>query len=33
VMGRSGINKSVFTGSVTNYVLNNLSNAAIWIVP
>jgi len=33
VMGRSGINKSFFTGSVTNYVLNNTSNAAIWIVP
>jgi nucleotide-binding universal stress UspA family protein len=33
VMGRSGINKSFFTGSVTNYVLNNISNAAIWIVP
>jgi len=28
VMGRSGINKSFFTGSVTNYVLNNVSNAA-----
>ena len=33
VMGRSGINKSFFTGSVTNYVLNNISNAAIWVVP
>ena len=33
VMGRSGINKNFFTGSVTNYVLNNISNAAIWIVP
>ena len=33
VMGRSGINKSFFTGSVTNYVLNNISNAAIWIIP
>ncbi|MEJ2658607.1 MAG: universal stress protein [Desulfobacterales bacterium] len=33
VMGRSGINKSFFTGSVTNYVLNHISNAAIWIVP
>ena len=33
VMGRSGINNSFFTGSVTNYVLNNISNAAIWIVP
>ena len=33
VMGRCGINKSFFTGSVTNYVLNNISNAAIWIVP
>ena len=33
VMGRSGINKRFFTVSVTNYVLNNISNAAIWIVP
>lgn len=33
VMGRSGMNKTFFTGSVTNYVLNNISNAAIWIVP
>ena len=33
VMGRSGINKRFFTGSVTNYALNNISNAAIWIVP
>ena len=33
VMGRSGINKRFFTGSVTNYVLNNISNAAVWIVP
>ena len=33
VMGRSGISKRFFTGSVTNYVLNNISNAAVWIVP
>jgi nucleotide-binding universal stress UspA family protein len=33
VMGRSGANKSFFTGSVTNTVLNKISKAAVWLVP
>jgi nucleotide-binding universal stress UspA family protein len=33
VMGRSGINKSFFTGSVTNTVLNKISKGAVWLVP
>ena len=33
VMGRRGINRSFFTGSVTNDVLNRVSDRAIWIVP
>ena len=33
VMGRRGINRSYFTGSVTNHVLNKASDLAVWIVP
>lgn len=33
VMGRSGVNKSFFTGSVTNTVLNKISDGAVWLVP
>ena len=33
VMGRSGVNKSFFTGSVTNTVLNKFSKGAVWLVP
>lgn len=33
VMGRSGANKSFFTGSVTNTVLNKISKGALWLVP
>lgn len=33
VMGRSGINRSFFTGSVTNTVLNKISKGAVWLVP
>jgi len=33
VMGRSGINRSFFTGSVTNTVLNKISKGAVWMVP
>jgi nucleotide-binding universal stress UspA family protein len=33
VMGRSGVNKSFFTGSVTNTVLNKISKGALWLVP
>lgn len=32
VVGRSGISKSIFTGSVSRYVINHISNRAIWIV-
>ena len=32
VMGRSGANKSFFTGSVTNTVLNKISKGAVWLV-
>lgn len=32
VVGRSGIGKSIFTGSVSRYVINHISNRAIWIV-
>ena len=33
VIGRRGINKSFFTGSVSRYVINQLSDKALWIVP
>lgn len=33
IMGRSGANKSFFTGSVTNTVLNKISKGAVWLVP
>jgi nucleotide-binding universal stress UspA family protein len=33
VMGRSGVNKSFFTGSVTNTVLNKISKGTVWLVP
>jgi nucleotide-binding universal stress UspA family protein len=33
VMGRSGVNKSFFTGSVTSTVLNKISKGAVWLVP
>ncbi|MCF8067216.1 MAG: universal stress protein [Desulfobacterales bacterium] len=32
-IGRSGISKSFFFGSVSNYVLENASNCAVWLVP
>lgn len=32
VVGRSGVTKSIFTGSVSRYVINNMSNRALWIV-
>ncbi len=32
VVGRSGISKSFFTGSVSRYVINHISNRALWIV-
>jgi nucleotide-binding universal stress UspA family protein len=33
VIGRRGINKAFFTGSVSRYVINQLSDKALWIVP
>ena len=33
VMGRRGINKTFFMGSVSRYVINQISNQALWIVP
>ena len=33
IMGRRGINRNFFTGSVTNYVLNKMPESVIWIVP
>lgn len=33
VIGRRGINKSFFMGSASRYILNKLSDAAIWVVP
>ena len=33
VIGRRGINKSFFTGSVSRYVINQISDKAVWIVP
>jgi nucleotide-binding universal stress UspA family protein len=33
LIGRRGINKAFFTGSVSHYVISQMSNRAIWIVP
>ncbi len=33
VIGRRGINKTFFTGSVSHYVINQLADKALWIVP
>jgi nucleotide-binding universal stress UspA family protein len=33
VIGRSGLNKSFFFGSVSRHVLEKASNCAIWLVP
>ncbi len=33
VIGRRGTEKSFFLGSVSRYVVNKLSNAAVWLVP
>jgi nucleotide-binding universal stress UspA family protein len=32
VIGRRGINRSFFTGSVSRYVLNRAENMALWLV-
>jgi nucleotide-binding universal stress UspA family protein len=33
VVGRRGMNKKFFTGSVSRYLINKFSNGALWIVP
>jgi nucleotide-binding universal stress UspA family protein len=33
VIGRRGINRAFFTGSVSRYVVNQISDMALWIVP
>jgi nucleotide-binding universal stress UspA family protein len=33
VVGRRGMNKKYFTGSVSGYLMNQLSNGALWVVP
>lgn len=33
VMGRRGVNKSFFSGSVSHHVCQNLADAAVWLVP
>ena len=33
VVGRRGIDKSFFMGSVSRYMINNLSNGALWVIP
>lgn len=32
IVGRSGVSKSIFIGSVSRYVINHISNRALWIV-
>ncbi len=33
VVGRRGIDRSFFMGSVSRYMINNLSDGALWVVP
>ena len=33
VIGRRGINKSFFMGSASRYILNKISDGAVWVVP
>jgi nucleotide-binding universal stress UspA family protein len=33
VVGRRGMNKKFFTGSVSRYLVNKFSNGALWVVP
>ena len=33
VVGRRGVNKKFFTGSVSRYLINQFSNGALWVVP
>jgi nucleotide-binding universal stress UspA family protein len=33
IVGRRGVNKSFFMGSASRYMINNISNGALWVVP
>jgi hypothetical protein len=33
VIGRRGMDKKFFTGSVSRYLINQFSNGALWVVP
>jgi hypothetical protein len=33
VVGRRGMNKKFFTGSVSGYLMNGFSEGALWVVP
>lgn len=33
VVGRRGMNRKYFTGSVSRYLINKFSNGALWVVP
>jgi nucleotide-binding universal stress UspA family protein len=33
VVGRRGMNKKYFTGSVSRYLMNHFSSSALWVVP
>ena len=33
VVGRRGIDRSFFMGSVSRYMINNLSDGALWVIP
>jgi hypothetical protein len=33
VVGRRGMNKQFFTGSVSRYLVNQFSGGALWLVP
>ena len=33
VVGRRGIDRSFFMGSVSRYMINNLSDGAVWVIP
>jgi len=33
VVGRRGVNKSFFMGSASRYMINKISNGALWVIP
>ena len=33
IVGRRGVNKSFFMGSASRYMINKISNGALWVVP